>query len=74
MSATRQERLRRVRVSDVLVKFAVQELNLLIVGRSRWGAPCPVCRQVTAREDWKNHKCSGGKDTRLPKQPVTPSG
>ncbi len=53
----RTERLRRLRESDVLVKFAVQELNLLIVGRSRWGTPCPGCKRTIKRHEWAGHRC-----------------
>lgn len=40
-----------------IVKFAVLELGLLIVGRRRWGTACPACDRVLERREWRQHRC-----------------
>jgi hypothetical protein len=51
------ERLRRLRESDgPLVKFAITQMGLLILGRKRWGTKCP-CGDVVAKEEWNRHRC-----------------
>ena len=48
----------RLRTGDVpMVKFAVLDLGLLIVGRRRWGTACPACNRVLRRNQWRQHRC-----------------
>ena len=55
---TVEDRQARLRTGDVpIVKYAVLELGLLIVGRRRWGAACPACQRVLRREEWRQHRC-----------------
>lgn len=40
-----------------LIRFAVFELGLKIIGRSRWAIKCPGCHYLVAKEDWNRHRC-----------------
>lgn len=51
----------RLRPTDgPLVRYAVLELGLKIVGRRRWKPreiQCPNCLAVVSREEWNSHRC-----------------
>ena len=50
--------LRRLRESDgPLVQYAVRELGLAIIGRSRWATRCPGCGEVVDKAKWESHRC-----------------
>lgn len=49
----------QVKMTDsTLVKWAVFELKLKILGRKKWAFRC-ACHELVAKEDWARHRCKG---------------
>ena len=48
---------RLFRTDGRLVRFAVNELHLEIIGRKRWGTQCPGCKRVVKMTEWRRHRC-----------------